>query len=99
MSPWHIDAPRRKQNPVSSLETGFSSEGDGARTRNHRIDSPAKNRTGAIKTADSQVCLSAACPETPPHPDAAELAGILPRLTAKQRRQLLALARSMIDIE
>jgi len=32
--------PGANKNPVSSLETGFSSEGDGARTRNHRIDSP-----------------------------------------------------------
>jgi hypothetical protein len=28
------------ENPVSKPETGFNSEGDGARTRNHRIDSP-----------------------------------------------------------
>ncbi len=29
-----------KENPVPESETGFGSEGDGARTRNHRIDSP-----------------------------------------------------------
>ena len=38
--PQNADLPGADKNPVSSVETGFSSEGDGARTRNHRIDSP-----------------------------------------------------------
>jgi hypothetical protein len=41
--------------------------------------------------------LSGACPDAPPDPDAAALVALLPRLTAKQRRQLLALAQSMVD--
>jgi hypothetical protein len=60
-----------------------------------------ENPSGAIKNDDLTVRMFTTCsagdPAVPIEPDAAALLDLLPKLSAKQRRQLLALARSMVE--
>ena len=54
------------KNPDSASESGFSSERDGTRTRNHRIDSPGQTSETISKSADSGPRLPGALAETKP---------------------------------
>jgi hypothetical protein len=85
----------RKKKPRSQKRNAVTSEGDGARTRNHRIDSPAKNAGFPEKNSASDPCFASALPTT--DPTTMEFARIFPKLTPKQRRQLLALAKAMVE--
>jgi hypothetical protein len=61
------------------------------------IDTPSETPKKQGESADQGVGLRSPCADAPSDPDAAALAALLPRLTPKQRRQLLILARSMIE--
>jgi hypothetical protein len=52
-------------DPTGTIKTAFSNEGDGARTRNHRIDSPVFSSKNPSKIDNSHEILPTACQNPP----------------------------------
>src|SRR4051812_1186094 len=79
------------------LAAPYFSEGDGTRTRNHRIDSPAtpppESPTGQDLAPTATSPLQHAY-ESASDPDLARVIGAWPALPAPIRRAILALVRS-----
>ena len=92
-----------QKNPTPDSGVGFRCEGDGTRPRNHRIDRPWAGAENPGNNVGSNSAWPPAWPDgilaTPPAIDAevATLLSLLPRLSHKERRQLLVLAQSMVE--
>ena len=79
-----------EKNPTSLGNRGLSSERDGTRTRNHRIDSPGENGRNAQESGDSAaVCATAA----PTDPDLVTLVEAWPVLPADVRKMIMGVVR------
>ena len=89
--------PVREKQPRLHKEPGFCDERDGARTRNHRIDSLATNSQKQGESEQDPLRLSNACATRETDSTLLALLDAWPKLTEKQQRQVVALVALMAD--
>jgi hypothetical protein len=90
----------KKENRVPRMENAVISEGDGVRTRNHRIDSPGDNSNSQLKNANSESCLASCLSKSasagPLDTDLQTIVDSWPKLPADGRRMISGVVKATL---